>query len=667
MSDRATKLRRLAANARTPHTVLCEIVNHLLTCPELLEKKLDRQALRRSIEKVWDQVGYREDVACYDGSSFSWDCTSLPKLLQLLVKSSANFRNVVRQTWEAHPCTREEPWHLIVYGDEVVPGNVLRLDNKRKFFAVYVTVKEFGPAYLKHEHLWLPVAIIRSSVAKDRIPGNLSGCMKLLFRKWFLTDRIDHDGVLLDLDIPDSRYANVYLKLGNVVADGDAYRAIWSAKGASGKLPCLLCKNILSQRTNSVYLQHFSCPYADRFDLATNEEVWEKADKIAASRLGGGHARLQVMYGMTDSPSGLLWDLQLREHVRPVDVITFDSMHCLVSNGIAQFEVSLMLDALMDLGVTWVQLRNFAASDWKFSSALGSSHTLRGCLAPAREKAYKKEGSFKAGASEMLLVSPVLQFFLHKVIGVPSQMTDQIASFDALNSSLRLVNLIKQGFDVTRQLADSLKAHALAFEKAYPEANAKPKTHYVLHVPGQVVRDGVLLDAFVGERKHGGMKRQADGVKNTVTFEHTIISRAVCSQLSWLEDPANLADGLIAPSDSPGLATLERCSAAAVSSAMAWTGTRICIGDCLLLNDIVHILEACAALDGDLAVVTSRYAKVGQVIRKPVLLHSFGDEALAANITKNESCYHSFWVVWGVGYSQQPKPPRTSGRMIRFL
>ncbi len=104
------------------------------------------------------------------------------------------------------------------------------------------------------------------------------------------------------------------------------------------------------------------------------------------------------------------------------------------------------------------------------------------------------------------------------------------------------MNLIKQGFDVTQQLADSFKAHALAFEKAYPEADVKPKSHYVLHVPRQVVRDGVLLDAFVGERKHGGLKRQSDRVKNILHFKHTVISRALSAHVSWLIDPANLVD-----------------------------------------------------------------------------------------------------------------------------
>ena len=133
MSERAAKIRRLASNSRVPRSVLCEIVKHIRSCPEFLQKKLDRFAVQRSIESLWAQVGYRKEVACRGGQSFSWDCTSLPKLLQLLVKSSADFRSVVRQALEAHPCTQDEPRHLIVYGDEVVPGNVLRLDNKRKF------------------------------------------------------------------------------------------------------------------------------------------------------------------------------------------------------------------------------------------------------------------------------------------------------------------------------------------------------------------------------------------------------------------------------------------------------------------------------------------------------------------------------------------------------
>ena len=78
--------------------------------------------------------------------------------------------------------------------------------------------------------------------------------------------------------------------------------------------------------------------------------------------------------------------MELRKHVRPADVITFD---CLVSNGIAQFEVTLILQSLKDQWVTWDQLRQFVSSDWTVSSALGSRKGLIACLAAAREKARR--------------------------------------------------------------------------------------------------------------------------------------------------------------------------------------------------------------------------------------------------------------------------------------
>ena len=53
--------------------------------------------------------------------------------------------------------------HLAVYADDAVPGNVLRLDNKRKVFCVYVTSKELGPDLVNHADMWLPLAVIRAT------------------------------------------------------------------------------------------------------------------------------------------------------------------------------------------------------------------------------------------------------------------------------------------------------------------------------------------------------------------------------------------------------------------------------------------------------------------------------------------------------------------------
>lgn len=612
-ASRASKVRRLVANARVPHSVLSDIVSQLRDCPELLEEELSRFSIGRAVEALWSAAGCTQKVKLTTGGTFDWDCLSLPKVLQHLSKNCAAFRAALRETWEAHPCTADTPWHLVAYGDEVVPGNVLRLDNRRKFFGLYITIREFGGALIKHETLWIALAMIRSSIAKQW-PGGLSGWMSAIFHKWFLDDKVRSDGILLDLDILGSRFVRVFLKLGNMVADGDAYRAIWSAKGASGKVPCLMCKNVISDRTSSRYLVHLSCPFAERFDLMSNEEIWEKADKVSASREVSNkstHEALQRTLGLTDNPDGVLWNKPLRQFVLPVDVITFDNMHCLVSGGIAQNEVSLLLSCLQSHGVTWKHLRTFVSSDWHMCSALGSHTMLKDCFAVPRETAFKKESGFKAMASEMLLVCPVLQYFLHKVVG-RNKMPEQIDSFDQLCHVLRLVGHIKLGCAAAGPLADALRSHALAFAKAYPEAEFKPKNHYIHHVPGQVRRDAVLLDCFVGERKHGSLKLHADCVKNTQRFEHSVLLRALSAQVSKLEEPTALSDRLTNPIDSPHLAAEAGCQVASVAHGFTWSGTRIRAGDCIRIDEVVHIVVAGACLDGGLFVLGHRHVCLGE-------------------------------------------------------
>lgn len=613
--SRAAKVRRLAANSRVPHSVLSDIVSQLRAAPELLETELSRFAVRRAVEELWSAMGYTERVATTSGA-FEWDCLSLPKTLQYLATNCESFRSALREAWAAHPSTEDRPWRLVVYGDEVVPGNVLRLDNRRKFFGVYVTIAELGPSLVKHECMWIALAMIRSAVAKD-IHGGLSGCAKTLFRRWFLADKVGSEGVLLDLGIPGSRYARVFFRLGNIVADGDAFRALWSAKGASGKLPCLMCKNVLSERVSSSYLVHFSCPHVELFDLASNEDIWEKADMLTASRSRARraeHEQLQMRLGLTDNPEGLLWALDLRAFVRPASAVTFDSMHCLVSNGIAQNETALLLDCLRSKGVVWRHLREFVASNWKVCSALGSPKTLQDCFSGARETAFRKEAAFKSGASEMLLVAPVIQYFLHRVVGAPT-IPDQADSFDKLCHVLRLVSHIKLGGHAADELAEALKSHALAFAKAYPEAACKPKNHYVQHVPGQVRRDGMLLDCFVGERKHGSLKRHADCVKNTSRFEHSVLLRALSAQVSKLEEPGALRDGVAEPADCPALAASVACRTAAIGRALKWGGTRIAMGDCVFVDGAMHIVIAGASLDEELHLLTKPYTRVSQVGR----------------------------------------------------
>ena len=483
---------------------------------------------------------------------------------------------------------------------------------------IYVSIRELGHRYLKHAACWLPIAVLRATFAK-KIAGGFSACFRAVFRQWFLSDRIHDTPVMLDLAIPVHRHAAFYFKLGNLLADGEAYRSLWTAKGAAGNVPCLLCKNVVSfDCIGSAYLVHLSCHDSRRFDPSANADIWSKADKLEAMKHDGTTKtvfdRMQMLYGLTYSPCGLLWDVELRRHVKPVEAITFDAMHATVANGIVQNETGWLLSSLKSVGITWGMVRDFCSLvDWRFCRALGSRSILVGCFAVAREEAWKSGGTFKSGASEMLLTYPVLMHFLDKVVRPRGILPDHISSFEALGSVLDLVRRGKAGEDVHAELASAVRLHALRCTEAYSSDDFKPKNHYVHHIPDHLSRDGHILDAFTGERKHGMIKQIASDILNTRAFEKSITARALCKQLDEMEDPDFFKDKLVQPEPFDALAEAHGVAAAYCARVAQLNGTRVSIGDALLIDEAVHVVAACFEIDGQMALATYRGHFAGHI------------------------------------------------------
>ena len=222
MEERATKLRRLYARSGIPHAKLVPLMDALRLEDDVHDAIcINRHKLNDSLNALWKEVLQQETLPLKAGTAFVWDCISFAKLLQHAVRVSPNFRDVLRGMWEANPSTSDTPYHLVCYGDEVVPGNVLRLDNKRKVFCFYVCIREIGDALIKDEHMWFPVAVLRTTIAKE-VTGGFSKAMRVLLRRWFLQDKISERGVCLDLGLPGTTFATFYFVLGNLVLDGDA-------------------------------------------------------------------------------------------------------------------------------------------------------------------------------------------------------------------------------------------------------------------------------------------------------------------------------------------------------------------------------------------------------------------------------------------------------------
>ena len=105
-----------------------------------------------------------ENIILDDGSELHWDICNFGKLLNVMSSECSEFGNVLRDLRALEPSSMENPWGLVVYFDETVLGGPLRLDQRKKFMAVYVAIKNLGFSYLKHERFWFPVAICRSNI-----------------------------------------------------------------------------------------------------------------------------------------------------------------------------------------------------------------------------------------------------------------------------------------------------------------------------------------------------------------------------------------------------------------------------------------------------------------------------------------------------------------------
>ena len=97
----------------------------------------------------------------------------------------------------------------------------------------------------------------------------------------------------------------------------------------------------------------------------------------------------------------------------------------------------------------------------------------------------------------------------------------------------------KRGFQVADELDAAILRHDVAFEAAYGGAVDEyvPKFHFTKHIPEQLRLDGFLQDCFTTERKHSLVLQAAEPVRNTRSFERSVLSRAL---LMHLDDTKHL-------------------------------------------------------------------------------------------------------------------------------
>lgn len=393
------------------------------------------------ISSEYRRVSHTLMVPKAGGGHFEWPISRADTLLQYFCDECPRFRDEVGEVL----ARGQHSLGAVLYLDEVVPGNLLRPDNKRKFWAFYLGIEEFGPSRLFQEEFWMPLAVLRSNLASSA-EGGLSQCVRLLWRSiLFEPSHLASAGVALDVGRPRL----VTLRASRLIGDEAALKAVWMAKGAAGTRPCFLCANVVAVSSGLVgvvpHVVDPSCSDPNLLQAMTDQDVWSSFDRLAAAHgreTKREFAALQQASGLTFHPRSILADIPLREHIRPIAMTNFDWMHNFAVGGVFNTEMHAMLLRCKEvLGIRYAQFDCFVQAAWTFPS-WQHTHQVSEVFSIVRERAGAD--TFKATASEILMVYPLVREFIVSILRPAGGLEAECESMLHLCGVLDLLLLAKK-------------------------------------------------------------------------------------------------------------------------------------------------------------------------------------------------------------------------------
>lgn len=239
--------------------------------------------------------------------------------------------------------------------------------------------------------------------------------------------------------------------------------------------------------------------------------------------------------------------------VCPAKHNTYDAAHIFFSDGICNHELAFMFTRLATAGVRFKHiLDDCPIGDWKFPMIWAAGRkVLQDLFSPGRERSMREHLSFGSGPTELLFAIPfVLAYIdLHLSPELRQKFRSEIQSFRAMCDivgALKRSKVAEADADASAaHLLEALERHARFYRAAYQHEPTAflSKWHMQWHLPGQIRRDGRLLDTMPAERKHGVIRLAADQVKHTRSFENSVLKRALSITLHDLGE-LQLGDGL---------------------------------------------------------------------------------------------------------------------------
>ena len=506
-----------------------------------------RHSLKRArqnkagVETPYGQICRTWTVEKEDGSVMQVHYQDPAAMLWHLVDQSPSLATFLQQRLNEHPCSGVNPWGLIFYADEVTPGNALKANNKRRMQAIYWSLAELGSDALCHERCWMLLAAVRTKTVQQLKDG-----MSQISKQALLSFARPGGNFGTGIQLRTGGGSCILLAtMRTIIADESALKHTFNNKGASGKVPCVLRRNVIRKYyapdplTPPLVLH--TCLDETKFLQHTTQSLAELARYLDAESRNlnkGAMNDLQVRLGFNHSPQGVLASREIVDNIDIAGAVCFDWMHIYLVAGLFHNELTLLTQQLHKVGVKGEEL-HACMQDFQWPTYLGSK------AAGAKnifESKKKPEDDVKSSASEALSAYPVIRVFINDLLrerpGIPKEVKNCLMCFIMLCTVLDYLLLASRqnGDEYVNGLRSAIIAHLSAFKNLYGEDLMPPKSHYALHLPQMLDRFGSLASCFVHERRHKELKRFANNQCNSAEgTERHLMEEMLLSHLEELK------------------------------------------------------------------------------------------------------------------------------------
>ena len=226
---------------------------------------------------------------------------------------------------------------------------------------------------------------------------------------------------------------------------------------------------------------------------------------------------------------------------------TYDWVHNALQDGTLTEETIAFLKSAQTLGVTRAALFDFLKSDrWRFPRSNQKAKGVYRAFSPYRSCSSDPD-KLKCSASELISLYGLLRHFFETQVPDADVLADARASFEAACHTIDLILMAKRRqadpAEVAPQLKAALANHMRLHLAAHGQDHIKPKHHWQMDIPDQLIKDGVVLDTFIIERTHLLVKGIADKVDNTSSFERSVLA-GIINVMCNRAEPASLNFGV---------------------------------------------------------------------------------------------------------------------------